>query len=66
MTPLARIALYVVAGYLMRGGWLPEDMAHQLSTDPDMVFIFEATIGAAVSAVTLVWWRIAKRMGWNT
>ena len=30
MTPIARIALYVVAGYLMRGGWLPEDMAQAL------------------------------------
>jgi len=66
MTALARIALYIVVGYLSRGGWLPQDIADEISSNPDMVWAIEAGISAMVGAGTLAWWRIAKKMGWST
>jgi hypothetical protein len=63
---LIRILLYILSGVLVRGGWLPDDMAHELSNNPDMVWLFEAAASAVIGAGTLLWWRIAKRMGWNT
>ena len=52
LAPLARIALYVIAGRLTAGGWLPPDMQPEL-VSPAMV---EAMIGLVVFAITYVWY----------
>lgn len=52
--PLARIAVFMVSGYLMNGGWLPEDVAELMRTDPAMV---ELAAGAILGVVTLgIYW----------
>lgn len=51
-----RIALYALAGWLVAGGWLPDDMKSQL-TDPAAV---EAVSGVLVALAALVWYWVSK------
>ena len=51
-----RIALYVIAGRLAAGGWLPDDMRSQL-TDPATV---EAVSGVLVALAALAWYWVSK------
>lgn len=66
MSVVIRILLYVAAGNLMRGGWIPQDVADLISNNEELVHLIEAVAGAALTAGTILWWRIAKRMGWAT
>lgn len=66
MTVVIRIILYIVAGYLLRGGWIPEDVAEQISNNEELVLLLEAGVGVVVTAGTVLWWRLAKRWGWST
>lgn len=50
-----RIALYVIAGWLVRGGWLPADMQSQF-VDPATV---EAVTGVLVAVATLAWYWVS-------
>lgn len=56
ITVFVRIALYALSGYLVKGGWLPEDVAAQF-TSPEMV---EAVAGFTTGALTLVWYGLSK------
>jgi hypothetical protein len=51
-----RIALWVLAGKLIAGGWLPEDVRH-LVTSPEMVEAFSALI---LGSGTAVWYWFSK------
>lgn len=66
MSVIIRILLYIVAGNLMRGGWIPEDVANQLSTDEELIRLIEMALSGILTAGTIFWWRIAKRLGWST
>lgn len=66
MTVVIRIILYIIAGYLLRGGWIPEDVAEQISNNEELVLLLEAGVGVVVTAGTVLWWRLAKRWGWKT
>lgn len=59
---IARIVLYILAGALLNVGWINEELANFLRMDADV----QMFVGAGVAALTLLWWRIAKRMGWAT
>jgi hypothetical protein len=52
LAPLIRIALYVVAGRLTAGGWLPAELQPEI-VSPAVV---EAVLGVGVFAVTYVWY----------
>jgi hypothetical protein len=52
LAPLARIALYVIVGRLIAGGWLPPELQPEL-VSPAVV---EAVIGLGVFAATFVWY----------
>jgi len=47
-----RIALYMIAGRLVAGGWMPEEIAGHM-TDPAIV---EMVTGALVGVGALVWY----------
>lgn len=51
-----RIALWVLAGKLIAGGWLPEDVRH-LVTSPEMV---EAVSALVLGGGTAVWYWFSK------
>ena len=51
-----RIALYMIAGRLVAGGWLPQDVADQI-TRPAMV---EALTGALIGLGALAWYWASK------
>jgi hypothetical protein len=65
ITPLVRIALYILAGWLSARG-LPPQAATILTTDPAMIELATQAIAGAITALALTWWRIAKRLGWST
>lgn len=56
LTVMVRIALYVIAGRLVAGGWLPDDIAVHL-TDPALI---EIVTGAFVAGGTLAWYWASK------
>lgn len=51
-----RIGLYIAAGRLVSGGWLPEDVA-PLFTSPQMV---ETVTGIVLGGATLAWYWLSK------
>lgn len=53
---LFRIAIWIVVGRLVTGGWLPEDIAAQL-TSPEMI---EVLVGALVGVVTMIWYWLSE------
>lgn len=65
LTPLIRIALYIIAGYLAGHG-LPPAAARIITDDPAMLMLASDALAALIAAVTLLWWRIARRFGWAT
>lgn len=56
MTVYVRIALYLLAGWLTAGGWIPEE-AQILFTDPAIV---EMATGLIVGIGTLLWYIYSK------
>ncbi len=56
MMVFVRIGLYAASGYLVRGGWLPDDIAEMVKS-PAAV---EAVTGALLGLGTLVWYWFSK------
>lgn len=59
ITVIIRILLYVAAGRLTAGGWLPAGIAD----DPALI---EAVTGVVIGSATLGWWKLAQWRGWAT
>lgn len=59
---IARIALRYLVGALVMWGILSEDSADVLVTDPDLIIL----AGAAIGAATEGFYAYAKRRGWAT
>lgn len=64
-TPFIRIALYYIAGRLGAAG-LPPGAVAIIGSDPVLLEVVQTTISLFVVGVVMLWWRIAKRMGWST
>jgi len=56
LTVFVRIGLYMLAGALVQGGWLPATMQTEL-VSPAVV---EAVTGLVVAAAALVWYWVSK------
>ncbi|MDX0127401.1 hypothetical protein GOC15_22765 [Sinorhizobium meliloti] len=61
-----RIALYMVAGWLYGSGLIGEEIKDLVTTDPDLVASIEALVSGILATITVIWWRVAKRLGWST
>lgn len=61
LTPFIRIALYYLAGRLAAAG-LPPQAVDIVGNDPIVLEV----ASLAVVGVVMLWWRLAKRMGWST
>ncbi|WP_273688967.1 hypothetical protein [Ketogulonicigenium vulgare] len=53
------------------GVWLisrgaPPEFVHAATQDPAVIDAVARLIGAALMGLQLVWWQIARRMGWAT
>ena len=65
MTPLIRIALRWVGGYLVaRGVFAQTDSG--LFSDPDLVAAINYGLAALCALLSEGWYLLAKRMGWKT
>jgi|GEM_PF-4787577 len=56
MIVFVRIALYMIAGRAVAGGWMPQEAA-DLFVSPEMV---EIMAGLALGLVSLIWYWISK------
>lgn len=65
LTPLIRIGLYVLAGYLAGKG-LPPAAGRIITDDPAMLMLVSDALAALIGALSLMWWRVARRFGWST
>lgn len=63
--PLIRILLGWAGIWLASRG-LPPEIAHALANDPAVADAIALVLGLLLAGVQLIWWRIAKRMGWAT
>ena len=61
MNPYIRIALRYFAGMLVTAGYITPDEATFLLTDPDVMMI----VGAGIGALTEFWYIVADRYGWR-
>ena len=61
-----RIALYIIAGRLYGSGLIADEVKAILVNDPAVASSIEAIISGMIVAVPLLWWRLAKRLGWAT
>lgn len=61
-----RIALYLVAGWLYGSGLIGEEVKDLVTTDPLLVESIEAGLSIVIAGVSVIWWRLAKRLGWST
>ena len=66
MSPLIRIALRYLAGFLIAKGWLDATSADTLATDPEVVAAVQAGLGLVVAAVSEWWYSRAKKTGGQT
>lgn len=64
--PVTRIAFRYLAMYVALKGFLPEDLAMEISKDPDFMALFNMGVGAVIGLVNEGWYFLAKKYGWNT
>jgi hypothetical protein len=65
LVPWVRILLYIVAGYLLNKG-LPPQAASIITDDPLVLEAVSNFLAGAITILTVMWWRLAKRFGWAT
>lgn len=65
LTPFVRIALYYVAGKLSMAG-LPPEAVNIIGNDPVLLEVATAGVSLIIVGLTILWWRIAKRLGLST
>lgn len=56
ITVLVRIALYILVGRMMAGGWIPEEMAEEL-LNPAMVEMISAAVLALIAGG---WYKVSE------
>lgn len=56
MIVFVRIALYMVAGRAVAGGWMPQEVA-DMFVSPEMV---EIMAGAVLGLISLIWYWVSK------
>lgn len=66
MTVWIRIALYGLIAYAYGRGWIGGEVRSLLTSDPELVPALEALIAATLYGSTMLWWKVAKYMGWST
>jgi hypothetical protein len=66
MSPIIRIALRYLAGFLIAKGWLDATSADALATDPELVAAVQAGAGVVVAALSEWWYSRAKKNGGRT
>lgn len=66
MTVWIRIALYGLIAYAYGKGWIGDEIRSLLTSDPELVPAIEALVAAAFYGATVVWWQVARRLGWAT
>lgn len=69
LIPIIRILMYLASGWLAARG-VPLPVIDLITKDPAMIHLASEAAGQVLAAIitagSLIWWRISKRMGWAT
>lgn len=66
MITYIRILLHVIAGMLLTSGYINEEIKSLIVDDPAVANSVQLAVAAVAHGAALLWWRLAKRMGWKT
>lgn len=66
LSPILRIILRYVAGFLVAKGLLDAQTGADLAADADLLHVMEIAAGFTIAAVTEGFYALAKRFGWST
>ncbi|MCS3742004.1 MULTISPECIES: hypothetical protein [Rhizobium] len=66
MTVWIRIGLYIFAGWLASSGLIGDEVKGIITTDPAVADSINLAVSAVIAAGSVLWWKLAKRMGWKT
>ena len=66
MTVWIRIALYIFAGWLYGSGLISDEVRAIITTDPEVAAGVELALTGLITAVPILWWQAARRLGWST
>lgn len=65
MAPFIRIIFRYLAAVLITRGLIGQAEADILSADPDFFMAAEIILGAAIAAITELWYWVARKAGWS-
>lgn len=63
---IARLALRYISGMLLARGFINADIDMTLANDPELIGLVEMGIGVLAGLAAEYWYRLAKRLGWQT
>jgi len=63
---LARIALRYIVGFIVARGILPDSIAQELTSDPEVLAMIDGAVGLVAAASIELWYKLAKKFGWAT
>lgn len=66
MGPFSRIFLRYLIGYLLAKGIIPDELANEISNDPEVVAWIENGVSLMLAALIERWYWFAKKAGWKT
>jgi hypothetical protein len=66
MTVWIRIGLYILAGWLASSGLIGDEVKGIITTDPAVADSINLAVSAVIACGSVLWWKLAKRMGWKT
>jgi hypothetical protein len=61
---LTRILLRYLAMLLVAKGVFSPELGNTIVADPDVLAVFQISIGIATSAAVEIWWLVARKFGW--
>lgn len=69
LMPFIRIGLYLLGAWFAARG-VPAPVVEVITTDPGLAAtvteVAGQILGAVIVGVSVIWWRLAKRLGWAT
>lgn len=66
LSPILRIVLRYLAGFLVAKGLLSAEFGMDLANDADVLALMEIAAGAIIAGATEAFYFVAKKMGWRT
>lgn len=63
MSPIIRIILRYTLGMAVVYGWIPDSVADDIVSDPEIIRMIELAITIGAGAAVEYWWWLARKIG---